>query len=260
MRYHVVEPPAMDSPDNPSTASLQQDVANPPPDLSHRRDADADESGPLPGALPMRSSTAPSALSAVRASPNSQRTRDRGYSLRRVLFARGMNSQSDPVDIELAEASISKADAPAGTKEKVASLAVKEDAKAESSRDGEQGIHPSGGGNRRTKTIEFEEGAHPARTGYTGNRSSPRKFGGRLRRPKPPGPIRQHRILLDKIIGNIDSLREKIVEALPWWKPIPPSRDGRHIELDTSRETPLIDERTGIEYIDNSIRSSRYST
>ena len=40
---------------------------------------------------------------------------------------------------------------------------------------------------------------------------------------------------------------------------IPPSQDGRHISLDPSRETALVDERTGKIYIPNSIRSSRYN-
>ncbi|KAI1978267.1 drs2 neo1 protein [Ophidiomyces ophidiicola] len=42
-------------------------------------------------------------------------------------------------------------------------------------------------------------------------------------------------------------------------KPIPPSKDGRHIDLDAHRSEPLIDERTGKHYISNYIRSSRYS-
>ena len=40
---------------------------------------------------------------------------------------------------------------------------------------------------------------------------------------------------------------------------IPPSKDGRHIELDASRKKALIDERTGHSYIGNAIRSSRYN-
>lgn len=40
---------------------------------------------------------------------------------------------------------------------------------------------------------------------------------------------------------------------------IPPSKDGRRIDLDLTRVKPLVDERRGEEYIDNTIRSSRYS-
>ncbi|TKA79649.1 hypothetical protein B0A55_03429 [Friedmanniomyces simplex] len=40
---------------------------------------------------------------------------------------------------------------------------------------------------------------------------------------------------------------------------IPPSKDGRHILLDTSRSERLVDERTGRPHIDNTIRSSKYT-
>jgi phospholipid-translocating ATPase len=39
----------------------------------------------------------------------------------------------------------------------------------------------------------------------------------------------------------------------------PRSNDGRHIDLNVSRTIPLIDERTGKHYINNTIRSSRYT-
>ncbi|KAF2736021.1 phospholipid-translocating P-type ATPase [Polyplosphaeria fusca] len=42
-------------------------------------------------------------------------------------------------------------------------------------------------------------------------------------------------------------------------KDTPPSKDGRHIELDTSRTGKLIDERTNQPYVTNWIRSTRYS-
>lgn len=40
---------------------------------------------------------------------------------------------------------------------------------------------------------------------------------------------------------------------------IPPTKDGRHIDLDPSRKKALLDERTGRGYIPNTIRSSRYN-
>lgn len=40
---------------------------------------------------------------------------------------------------------------------------------------------------------------------------------------------------------------------------IPPSKDGRHIDLDASRKKSLIDERTNKPYMGNTIRSSRYT-
>lgn len=40
---------------------------------------------------------------------------------------------------------------------------------------------------------------------------------------------------------------------------IPPSREGRKIPVDAERKTPLIDQKTGKEYINNTIRSRRYT-
>ncbi|EFR03245.1 phospholipid-transporting ATPase 1 [Nannizzia gypsea CBS 118893] len=42
-------------------------------------------------------------------------------------------------------------------------------------------------------------------------------------------------------------------------KDIPPSADGRHVDLDAHNTKPRTDERTGKHYISNTIRSSRYS-
>ncbi|KAK0652328.1 hypothetical protein B0T16DRAFT_435135 [Cercophora newfieldiana] len=55
--------------------------------------------------------------------------------------------------------------------------------------------------------------------------------------------------------------RRYIIEGLLRQKPIPPSKDGRHIPLSPglARRKPLEDERTGRPYITNFIRSSRYT-
>ncbi|KAI1751543.1 phospholipid-translocating P-type ATPase [Xylaria castorea] len=52
-----------------------------------------------------------------------------------------------------------------------------------------------------------------------------------------------------------------IIEGLLRQKPLPPSKDGRHIPLNAGavRDEPLIDERSGKHYASNSIRSNRYT-
>ncbi|KAK5654794.1 hypothetical protein OQA88_6830 [Cercophora sp. LCS_1] len=52
-----------------------------------------------------------------------------------------------------------------------------------------------------------------------------------------------------------------VIEGLLQQKPLPPSKDGRHIPLrpGLARRKPLEDERTGRPYINNFIRSSRYT-
>jgi phospholipid-translocating ATPase len=52
-----------------------------------------------------------------------------------------------------------------------------------------------------------------------------------------------------------ETIKEKVFRI----KPLPPTKDGRHIELNVSDVDTLIDERSGSSYVDNSIRSSRYS-
>ncbi|KJR88558.1 phospholipid-translocating ATPase [Sporothrix schenckii 1099-18] len=55
--------------------------------------------------------------------------------------------------------------------------------------------------------------------------------------------------------------RKYIIEGLLRQRPLPPSVDGRHIQLDPGhvRTTPYTDERSGKPYISNFIRSSRYT-
>ncbi|KAF2093445.1 P-type ATPase [Rhizodiscina lignyota] len=50
-----------------------------------------------------------------------------------------------------------------------------------------------------------------------------------------------------------------ILEFVLRRKPLPPSKDGRHIPLRTSHAKPLVDERRGHAYISNTVRSSRYT-
>ncbi|KAK4541733.1 hypothetical protein LTR36_007442 [Oleoguttula mirabilis] len=63
-----------------------------------------------------------------------------------------------------------------------------------------------------------------------------------------------------KIRLPVEVLYQKyILELLLRQRPLPPSKDGRHVPLRASHERPLIDERRGQAYISNSIRSSRYT-
>ena len=66
--------------------------------------------------------------------------------------------------------------------------------------------------------------------------------------------------------GRLDDIgaryyRKWIIEGLLRQKPLPPSKDGRHIALSPGavRNEALIDERSGKPYISNSIRSNRYT-
>lgn len=70
---------------------------------------------------------------------------------------------------------------------------------------------------------------------------------------------KDHRTSVKRRIGTV--YRKWIVEGLLRQKPLPPSKDGRHISLDirAARKKHLTDERSGKRYLSNVIRSSRYT-
>ncbi|RKF61006.1 putative phospholipid-transporting ATPase DNF3 [Erysiphe neolycopersici] len=61
------------------------------------------------------------------------------------------------------------------------------------------------------------------------------------------------------IFRKADLWRKNVLKRLLGPTEIPPSKIGRRIKIDAARVSPLIDERTGIEYSGNTIRSSRYT-
>ncbi|KAI5293584.1 hypothetical protein KEM52_005402 [Ascosphaera acerosa] len=70
--------------------------------------------------------------------------------------------------------------------------------------------------------------------------------------------IRQRADRFD-VQSRVEAFRQGVRRHVFRIKPIPPTKDGRHICLDVHRSEPLIDERTNQHYCDNHIRSSRYS-
>lgn len=184
-----------------------------------------------------------SALSAQ--SPTSARTRDRGYSLRRSLFNRTISTQSEssPVE-EVVEAGSSRGhganapgpDAGKGKPSTVSISPVIEDAFE---------ITPI-----ISATTNSETQAAPTynKDQKTFRTISLPNYGSLAKRSQE-----------NKTVQTLKKTYKEKVKPLFEPKPIPPSKDGRHIELDASRGHHLIDERTGKEYISNSIRSSRYT-
>ena len=61
------------------------------------------------------------------------------------------------------------------------------------------------------------------------------------------------------LVKRVRYLYQKSRNAILRYHETPPSKNGRQIELDCTRHNPLIDERTGREYIDNTVCSSRYT-
>lgn len=62
-----------------------------------------------------------------------------------------------------------------------------------------------------------------------------------------------------RFFAPLKTIKENIRKTILRIHELPSSKNGRHILLDPLRKKPLFDERRGSEYIDNTIRSTRHS-
>ena len=178
---------------------------------------------PLGTALPESQAQLHSSFSSL-GSPSSSRNRDRGSSLRRAILARGIHSGSE---MELQPTAMQQVHTGSGpgkkSEAKISVIPV-----AETTDD--LATHP-----------QFTQKAHEllALPHYeTWIKSKAVHTGLRLR---------------------LQVAKERVRKKILGIQEIPPSKDGRHIDIDPCRREPLIDERTGRKYINNAITSSRYT-
>ncbi|KAL9131820.1 MAG: hypothetical protein Q9217_000347 [Psora testacea] len=192
---------------------------------------------PLSPLSPQPASPVPAKRLSSPKSPLSPSTRDRGFSLRKSLLARRVpgqpdNSKSTAIELDPLRGS-SKQQSPEPytrkeppRKKSTASVAA-------------------------SPVAEFEDDRLP-HPHYMKN---------------PPGPVSlphyenllRKRSTLSRLLVRCKVLKENIRKTILRIHDLPPSKDGRHISLDPHRRKPLVDERRGHEYINNSIRSSRYT-
>jgi phospholipid-translocating ATPase len=176
-------------------------------------------------------------------SPTSPRARDRGYSLRRTVFAKSINNQSELSPIELVEAGSSQEHEDVG----------------------------KGRGGHQTQQSGTVSTVTANDIPISLNEHVP------LRSDQPISEGKDKKTFRTVSLPNYASWAQKAnrgsrlkrtwrrlyqgtyLETLFSKKQLPPSKDGRHIDLDASRQAPVIDERTGREHIGNTIRSSRYT-
>ncbi|KAF1966372.1 phospholipid-translocating P-type ATPase [Bimuria novae-zelandiae CBS 107.79] len=198
------------------------------------------EGSSAPGQDPIRSPsyTSPPPPRSAR-SPLSPTNRNRGYSLRSALFRRNVHGhvQSPGSSIELEETSGSST----------------------------RGVHSGrvGGADVPNSTGKNEDATitvSPAHVAFTETSSdSSKKLG------KGPIALSNYDTWLqnkEKGSGYIQQAKSFGIKAKKFIlriKDVPPSKDGRHIDLNPSRKEPLIDQRTNQPYITNWIRSTRYS-
>ncbi len=167
--------------------------------------------------------------------PPNPRTRGRGFSLRRSLLARSVHEQG------LGSGSILELQRTASSTMKNKPLA---------STDIEQSNHKSGA----SATIS------PVRSGMSGDRdrTSSKETRTLLSLPHYESWVRS-RTARPQLLVRLQRWGETIRKTILRIHEIPSSKDGRHLDLDVSRQEALIDERTGREYVDNIIRSCRYT-
>ncbi|KAF2453146.1 hypothetical protein BDY21DRAFT_293484 [Lineolata rhizophorae] len=186
---------------------------------------------PGPGAdstsrSPAGRSTATSPTSPSGFQPLSPRKRHRGYSLRRAVFHRNLEDNSPGANSPSSTIELSDVGHPSSTTVSETSvtagpapLELLEESKRAQKSGGIQGIS-----------------ALPHYESWIANRAG-----------KNAG------------VRGIKALCQQIRKKVLRISDIPPSKDGRHIDLDASRNESLIDERTGRIYIGNTIRSTRYT-
>ena len=177
--------------------------------------------------------------------PATPRTRNRGYSLRRAVFAKNIAPPSAVEDgtntIELGQAGGEAAAAAHPANEKLQGTTVEEGV-VEMEEPLDQAAREGGGGEGMMESLKM----------------------GRQHNDPPPAFMGKEKWLgrqgfSDRLMDCIDGIFEPVRKTILRIREIPPSEDGRQITLDPKRTTPLTDERTGKAYIGNSIRSSRYS-
>jgi phospholipid-translocating ATPase len=178
-------------------------------------------------------------------SPTSPRTRDRGYSLRRSLFARSINNQSELSPVELVEAGPSSAS-------------------QDDSVHGQEEGKSKRGTSSVTVSPVFENHLRISQNSLDEplfeNQESKKdkKTFGTINLPNYDVWARQT-VKSNAWLQRLKDWKKQATKIILRQTQIPPSKDGRHIELDAARKTTLIDERTGHPYIGNAIRSSRYT-
>ena len=167
----------------------------------------------------------------------SPRTRDRGFSLRRSILARHVQPPRELGDsgIELQEAESSQSN--------ISSRSISEDQSAGRKKSATVTVTP---------IVQFAE--DPPKKKSLANDT----FDESLELPNYASWLKQRTrrsVFIRKVVHIKNAIHKKILGI----QEIPPSKDGRHIDLDVHRPKPLQDERRNTEYIDNTIRSCRYT-
>lgn len=179
-----------------------------------------------------------SPLSPQSAAPARSRSRNRGYSLRRTLFTKNMPPQPEENGDQVIEMGRTQ---PAPSSDRIVEKGT---VSKEQVQDNIQPVAtPESDLQDDVDSVVFSDST-PLKyiTSLTGRRSRFRASVASAR-------------AFARLLAFVEAVRKFVFRI----RDIPPTKSGRHIDLDVFRTEALIDERTGRHYINNSIRSSRYT-
>ncbi|OJI98549.1 hypothetical protein ASPVEDRAFT_80191 [Aspergillus versicolor CBS 583.65] len=223
--------------------SIDTSIANPQGLLSP---TSPDANRATRSSLSPRSALSPTSPQSLDSAGRS-RSRNRGYSLRRTIFAKNIESQStpsSPVELEhvtktepeeIAEEETAPGPAAKDSIENEKQDAVVTQKSTSASTSTENGLTTFS-----SDQADLKEGR---------NLSTTLSYERWLKRRAAISDLKIRAVCI------LETIRKTVLRI----KTIPPSKDGRHIDLDPMRTEVLIDERTGKPYAENWIRSSRYS-
>ncbi|KAL4735210.1 hypothetical protein BDV11DRAFT_196507 [Aspergillus similis] len=178
------------------------------------------------------------------------RSRNRGYSLRRTIFAKNIESQSAPPSpVELGH--IAKTESEIAEQETPVAAAS-----------GTSETKPSENEKLEVNVAQKSTSASACTQNWLSVYSSEQtdlKEGRNLSASLSYDRWLKKKAAITTLQLRVENFLETIRQTILRIKTIPPSKDGRHIDLDPARTEVLIDERTGKPYVENWIRSSRYS-
>lgn len=201
-------------------------LGNSSPNVPTQSPSPNDKSSPLQSDGPQLRALPP-------VSPLSPRTRGGGFSLRRSILTRSMNDKTLDGDSSLELQPTGNS-----TTDKRSLTFIDED-------------KPSNKSGARMKVSYVKSDAQSDTT-------SPKEIRTLRSLPHYESWVRNRRSRPDLLV-KLHKLGEDIRKKILRIHEIPPSKDGRHLNLDIDPKETLIDERTGRPYTDNLIRSCRYT-
>ncbi|KAJ5990998.1 hypothetical protein N7499_011542 [Penicillium canescens] len=227
----------------PHSRGLTIDTALAPPSVPP---AGRSPTSPLSPNTQTQTANANATLSPISpSSPESagrSRSRNRGYSLRRTIFNKTIHSNTEQDDLALAE--LGEAKEPAAEVAPIPAATVE---RASSDEKNALSFAP-------TATLDSQHKEEVST--YVSSEPSEKAFKGQFSMPMAHQKWIGRKAAVELRIQEILTSVQKFILRI---KDIPPTRDGRHLDLNPSEVDTMIDERTNKPYISNSIRSSRYS-